>query len=120
VEGESVAYLRESFPEAAELALWIREAVLRSDPDLSERLYHGWRGVGFRHPEAGYVCGLFPAGKRVDLLFEHGATLPDPEGVLKGEGSQTRVMPIEQPSDDLAATISLYVQQAIAERLLGS
>jgi hypothetical protein len=118
VENESVAYLRESFPDAAELALWTRDAVLAADADLSERVYRGWRGVGFRHPEAGYVCGIFPKEGQVELLFEQGAGLTDPEGVLEGAGSQTRVIRIARPTHALARTISLYVQQAIAQQLL--
>jgi hypothetical protein len=119
VEADSVAFLQENFPEKAELALWTRNVVLASDPELSERIYRGWRGVGFRHPEAGYVCAVFPKDEHVELVFEHGAGLPDPAGVLGGEGHQTRVLRIEQPDGELGETISAYVQQAIAQRLLG-
>jgi hypothetical protein len=90
--------------------------VLAADPDLSERLYPGWRGVGYRHPEAGYVCGLFPQPDgELRLLFEHGATIADPEGVLEGPGTQTRYIIARELDPTLVAR---YVQQAIAQQLL--
>jgi hypothetical protein len=82
-------------------------------------VYRGWRAVGFRHPEAGYVCGVFPKGDgRVDLLFEHGATLPDPEGLLQGATRQTRFIPLRSRDDVPAATLAVYVQEAIVRRLM--
>ncbi len=115
---EARSYLRDQHPAATDLALWVRAAVRDADADLSERVYRGWRGIGFRHPEAGYVCGVFPKDDSVELLFEHGASLPDPRQVLRGSGAQTRVLVIREPSETLAATIREYVQQAIAQRLL--
>src|SRR5918996_1912278 len=46
-----LAFLRELEPRTWELAAWTRERVRAADPDLAERLYRGWRGIGFRHPE---------------------------------------------------------------------
>jgi hypothetical protein len=94
-----------------------RDAVLAADPDLSERLYPGWRGVGYRHPEAGYICGIFPQPDgEVRLLFEHGAAMPDPERLLEGAGTQTRYLVVRAGTEP--GTIALLVQQAIAHRLL--
>jgi hypothetical protein len=118
VDDEAATYLREEHPAAADLAIWTRDAVRAADPDLTERVYRGWHGVGFRHPDAGYVCAIYPKDDRVELLFEHGASLADPEGVLEGSGTQTRAIPVEERSDALAETIRVYVQQAIAQRLL--
>jgi hypothetical protein len=118
VHDEVETYLREHHAAAADLALWTRDAVRAADPDLAPRVYRGWEGVGFRHPEAGYVCGIFPRGDWVMLLFEHGAAMADPEGVLLGDGSQTRFLRIDAPSEETAALIDRYVQQAVAQRLL--
>jgi hypothetical protein len=115
---EAERYLREHHAGVAELALWTRDIVLRADPELRERVYRGWRGVGYRHPDAGYVCAIFPSGDAVDLLFEHGASMADPDGVLEGGGTQTRLLRIAAPSPERARLITRYVQQAIAERLL--
>jgi hypothetical protein len=112
-------YLRTHHAATAELALRVRGHVRRADPDLTEQVYRGWKGVGFRHPEAGYVCAIFPRDDHVELLFEHGASLPDPEGVLRGDAKQTRFIRIDEPADGDAGVIERYVQQAIAQRLLG-
>jgi hypothetical protein len=117
-EPEAVAFLRGLDAEAFEPAAWTREQVLAADPDLTERIYRGWRGVGFRHPDAGYVCGLFPRHGRVELLFEYGTSLADPDEVLTGAGTQTRVLHVTAADPETADRIRVYVQQAIAERLL--
>jgi hypothetical protein len=115
---EALDYLRSEHGDAFELASWVRTAVLEADPDLSEHVYKGWRAVGFRHPEAGYVCGIFPRDERVELLFEHGASLPDPDDILRGGGRQTRVIPVRERNPALRDQILAYVQQAVAQRLL--
>ncbi len=102
--------------EGGRRALRLREAVLAADPDLTEKLYLGWRGVGYGHPEAGYVCAIFPRSDgELRLLFEHGATLADPDAVLEGSGTQTRHIVVSEVDAELVAR---YVQQAIAQRLL--
>jgi hypothetical protein len=113
------AFLTASHPDLADLALWVREVVLAGEPDLTERVYSGWDGIGFRHPAGGYVCAIYPREKEqeVRLLFEHGARLEDPERLLKGDGSQTRFIPVREPSEHLAATIGRYVAAAVADRL---
>jgi hypothetical protein len=117
-EAEILAYLNEEHPDLAGLAAWTRSAVLAADPDFGERIYRGWQGIGFRHPEAGFVCAIYPRRDWIVLLFEHGASLPDPDGALLGEGKQTRYFRIDRASREVADRITAYVQQAIAERLL--
>jgi hypothetical protein len=118
MEDPALDFLRELEPRTWELAAWTRERVREADPDLTERLYRGWRGIGFRHPEAGYVCAIYPRSEWVVLLFEHGASLPDPEGVLQGDGTQTRFLRIAAADAATASLIGRYVQQAVAQRLL--
>jgi hypothetical protein len=115
---DAEAYLRENHAESAELALWTRARVREAEPDFAERVYRGWRGIGYHHPEAGYVCAIYPRNDWVVLLFEHGAAMADPEGVLEGKGTQTRFVRVASQDDDTAALIDRLVQQAVAERLL--
>jgi hypothetical protein len=112
-------FLTGSHPATADLALWVRQLVLASEPDLTERVYRGWDGIGFRHPDGGYVCAIYPhdQDQEVRLLFEHGVRLQDQEHLLEGAGSQTRFIRVRARSDPLAAAIGRYVHAAVAERL---
>jgi hypothetical protein len=69
-------FLMASHPDLAALALWVREAVLAGEPELTERVYLGWDGIGFRHPDGGYVCAIYPREQEqeVRLPFEHGSS----------------------------------------------
>lgn len=114
-EEEVLEFLRSLAPERFELSSWTRRMLLGAEPDLRERL---WQGVGFHHPEAGYVCAIYPAAERPLLLFEHGTSLVDPDGVLVGDGAQTRSLPLDGPQDALAGRIREFLRLAVAERLL--
>jgi hypothetical protein len=115
---DALAYFRAEHPRTFELAAWTREMILAAEPEFGERVYRGWRGVGFRHPEAGYVCAIFPKDDHVELLFEHGASLADPEGRLEGGGTQTRLFAVRSSDADTEQSIRELVQQAVAQRLL--
>ncbi len=106
---------RPSFAHASRDRL--REAVLDAEPDLIERVYRGWDGIGFRHPDGGYVCAIYPQADSVRLLFEHGHRLADADRLLHGEG-QTRFIPVDAADALLRERIGRYVTEAVAERLL--
>ena len=112
-------FLADRHPESVELALWLRDVVLEAEPDLAERVYAGWDGIGYRHPDAGYVCGIFPRDDGVRLLFELGARLDDRVGLLRGEGSQTRHVVVRAPDPRLADQLGRLVHEAVAQRLFG-
>lgn len=86
--------LAESPPEIREMAerlcAWVRAEV----PGAEERVHGGWRAVGYRDEQAGYFCGTFPRAGEVRFLFEHGASLADPRGMLRGDGRQARYVPV--------------------------
>jgi hypothetical protein len=73
-----------------EIAERLRALVREVVPDAQERAYTGWHAIGYRTPEAGYFAGIFPRDEHCDLLFEYGVELPDPDGALEGDGTQTR------------------------------
>lgn len=63
-------------------------------PDLAERFYPGWQGLGLRHPVGGLLATIFPRDADVVVYLEHGASLNDPHGLLAGQGRlrQTRTL----------------------------
>jgi hypothetical protein len=70
----------------------LRNVLLEAHPDLVEQARPGWHSINYRHPSAGFVCALFPYADRVDLVFEHGTLLPDPDGRLSGSTRQVRTL----------------------------
>lgn len=82
-------------------------------PDAGERIYTGWHGIGFHHPTAGYVCGLFPGIDNVRVGFEHGNVLPDPHGLLDSGGPQVRYVTVEELTGRLADRLEELVDHAV-------
>lgn len=72
------------------LANEVRALVRETVPGATERAYPGWRGIGYRDAQSGYFCGIFPQPECVRLLFEHGAALPDPDGLFTDGRTQVR------------------------------
>lgn len=97
---ETVKTLLARFPAPIrELTLEARRWLETMVPTASERVYPGWRGLGYRDEQAGYFCGLFPREDHVRLLFEHGAALPDPHHLLEGSTRQTRYVTLRHAAD---------------------
>ena len=100
-------------PEVADLTLQIRQLIRSAIPEVTERVYLGWHGVGFHHPSAGYVCAIFPATDHVRIGFEHGHLLPDPEGVLDPGGRQVRYLTVKALTGDLAMQLEELIDHAV-------
>lgn len=78
-----LTHLFAEFPKRIEnLTLKLRGIILDAIPDVEERAYLGWRGAGYHHSDAGYVCGLFPRENMVRIGFTRGHKLNDPDGLL--------------------------------------
>lgn len=104
-------------PEIQQTALSIRRLVHAAVPNLAERVYFGWRGLGFRHPKAGYIGGIFPQRTTVRLLFEHGVQLSDPQGILTGDGRQTRYVEVKPGEPLPVQQIELLLLEAVQLRI---
>ena len=101
-------------PEAvAGLALRLREALLTGRPDLEERVRPGWHSVNFHDRGAGFVCAIFPLADRVQLVFERGALLPDPDRRLGGTGRQVRTLEFTAEGDVDAEVILEFLDLAV-------
>ena len=99
--------------EVVDLALQLRELILSVMPDATERVYHGWHGIGFYHPAAGYVCAIFPAADHVRVGFEHGHLLSDPEGVFDSGGSQVHYVTVDALTPEFSMHLGELVDQAV-------
>jgi hypothetical protein len=110
------AILRSFKPEIRRLANRMRAIVKKSAPRMKEVAYPGWKAVGYRDPDAGYVCGVFPQRACVRLIFEHGARLDDPDGLLEGGGraKQVRYVTIASERDIRVRALTALIRRAIA------
>src|SRR6202045_5112241 len=76
-----------------------RSAVRRRFPTATEIVYDNYNflALGFCSSERPSDCvvSLAAKAKGVGLCFYYGATLPDPDGLLQGSGSQTRFIRLE-------------------------
>lgn len=97
-------------------ALWLRRLVQDAVRDAVEVVYPGWHGLGYRHPEAGYFCAVFPRVADVRLSFEHGTLLADPHRLLRGSGRQVRHVEVLRPGDPPADLLVELVDAAVEVR----
>ena len=106
-------------PEIQSLANRLRQLVKEVLPEAEERTYPGWRAVGYRHPQAGYIGGIFLNSNMVRLGFEFGAMLPDPQGRLKpgpSSSKQVRYLEIREAAGLRPEVIREYLLAAVELR----
>jgi hypothetical protein len=95
------------------LAERLRTLVRSTLGEPEERVYAGWQALGYHDAQAGYVCGIFPRQRDVRLLFEHGAFLPDPDGLFTGGGAQTRYLVLRPAEQIPEAAIRAMIERAV-------
>ena len=101
-------------PEVRALVERLRKIVRETVPEAVEAAYPGWHAIGCRHPESGYFCGIFPQNDIVNLGFEFGTLLPDPDGLLEGAGKQVRYVKIKDRKDIRVRAIKKLLLAAIS------
>jgi MOSC domain-containing protein YiiM len=79
-------------PPIRSIAGKLREIILEAAPGALEKANRGWRSISYRDKQVGYFCGIFPFEDHVDLIFEFGVLLPDPDGILQGDAKQVRYL----------------------------
>jgi hypothetical protein len=100
--------------EISSLAEKLRTVVRSSMPEALESGHPVWHSIGYRHPTAGYVCGIFPRKEYVDLVFEFGVLLSDPTKVLQGGGKQVRYLRFTEGDVIREETVKQLIQDALS------
>jgi hypothetical protein len=79
-----------------ELVQAVRRVMLEADPRVSETIK--WKAPTFMYK--GNIASFYPkTTKHASLMFHTGASLPDPTGLLEGEGDTSRVARFLDESD---------------------
>jgi hypothetical protein len=87
-----------------ELVQAVRDAILDADPRVTEAIK--WKAPTFVY--RGNIASFYPKTKsHASLMFHTGASLPDPSGLLAGEGDTSRVARFESIEDLEAKTPAL-------------
>ena len=106
--------LRQYPPPIRETVDRLRGIVHAIAPGAREKVNRGWRSINYLDPQVGYFCGIFPFEDKVDLIFEFGTLLPDPERMLEGEAKQTLYLRFRRPSDIRVQPTKAFIRAALA------
>lgn len=116
--GQSVDDYLQQFPEHIRLlAEKVRRMIFKAAPDVLERVYPGWKIIGYRAPlgtSSVYIGFLAPFQGRVVLGFEYGVLLSDPDGVLEGSGTQVRQVTIRSAKEIRKSILMPLLLQAVS------
>lgn len=110
--------------EIQQLALAVRRFVIEHIPPMTELIVDASNAVamGFtptgRFKEA--ICHVAVQARHVNLGFNRGADLPDPNGVLKGTGKAIRHVTIERASDLQQPQLVAFLAAAVRRAHAGS
>ena len=102
----------------ADLALALREIVLEEQPDASESVYQVYTVAiwfGFSGKMKDMFCYITTHAEHVNLGFPRGAVLPDPNGVLEGEGKTIRHIKFRSERDLDRPFVRRYIRAAIEQ-----
>lgn len=115
---QSVDDYLQQFPKHIRLlAEKVRGLILKTVPDVLERVYSGWKIIGYRAPlgtSSVYIGFLAPFQDRIVLGFEYGALLSDPDGVLEGNGMQVRQVTIRSVKEIRRSILMPLLLQAVS------
>ncbi|HUI54848.1 MAG TPA: DUF1801 domain-containing protein [Bryobacteraceae bacterium] len=114
-----LGYLASYDPHVSRLALAVRETVLEEAPSAIESISRGYAvAIAFSFtgkPLKDGFCHIATYSSYVNLGFNRGALLPDPNGVLAGTGKSVRHLTIRNENDLNRPLVRRYLQAAIEQ-----
>ncbi|HEY1577739.1 MAG TPA: DUF1801 domain-containing protein [Terracidiphilus sp.] len=114
-----LAYLGPYDPHVSSLALALREIVMEEAPEAIESLVNGYAvAVGFSFtgkPMKDGFCHVVTYKNHVNLGFNRGASLADPEGALEGSGKSIRHIRIRNFDDLDRPLVRRFLRAAIEQ-----
>ena len=114
-----LGYLAAYNPHVSDLTLALRELVLEEAPEAVESISRGYAlAIGFSFtgkPLRDGFCHIVAYETHVNLGFNRGALLPDPNGILAGTGKSIRHMTVRNQKELERPAIRRYLQAAIEQ-----
>ena len=119
-EAQLRAYIDRLDPKKQKLFRSVRAAVRKRFPTANELAYDYGTAlvIGYAPADRGIdaVVAIRAGATGVSLYFNQGPELPDPKGLLRGSGKQTRFIQVEAASQlahpDVEALIAATIDQA--------
>jgi len=106
-------------PGVARLARGCRATLRKRLPTAHELVYDNYQflAIGYSASDRASDClvSLAVSPKGVALSFYYGASLPDPQGLLLGSGTQNRFVRLESAASLRAPAIEALIRAAIAQ-----
>jgi hypothetical protein len=116
---QTASFIAKFDPAMAALIRSSRAAMRKRLPTALELVYDNYNFfvIGYSPTERASDCvvSLACGANGVSLSFYHGATLPDPEGVLLGSGSQNRFVRLESAKTLSTPTVERLIAAALAQ-----
>ena len=121
---ELLQFLSPYDPTIQKLALEVRGYLLTIEARATETIYDAYNAVAIGYSFTGRLkqcyCHVAVYGKHVNLGFNRGAELDDPQKILQGKGSQVRHVRIQEKTDLSGPYLKGLVRAAIVNaRALG-
>jgi hypothetical protein len=113
---ELLNFLSEYDLSVGELALALREMVLREAPSANEMVFKSYAlAVNYSLTDrwTDGFCYIGVSRRHVNLGLNRGAELPDPKGLLIGDGKIMRHLKIRTPDDLNQAHVRGFIKAAL-------
>jgi hypothetical protein len=108
-------FLKGYSPQVREIAVKAREAILSVKPDATEKVYPGWKVIqyGVGADMKSVFAAISPLRERVNLGLANGVDLPDPQGLLEGDGKAIRHVKLTSPEAAGAPAVRELIRGAL-------
>jgi len=102
-------------PPVREIAVKARETILSVLPDATEKVYPGWKVIQYAAGAdmKAVFAVISPQRERVNLGLANGVDLPDPDGLLEGDGKAIRHVKLTSPQAASAPAVRELVRGAL-------
>lgn len=118
-ERQLLSYLAPYDPHVSNLTLALRDLVLEEAPEAIESISKGYAlAIGYSFtgkPLKDGFCHIVTYSTHVNLGFNRGAQLPDPNGILVGNGKSIRHITIRAEAELERPFVRRYLQAAIEQ-----
>jgi hypothetical protein len=118
-EKQLAGFINKFDPKHRSLIRSVRKELRKRFPTANELAYDNYNffviGYGPTERPSDCIVSIAAAASGVGLCFIHGASLPDPDRILLGEGNQTRFIRLESASRLNRSEVKALLVAAVAQ-----